>query len=239
MARKPKSTPPNGMTQQADWWQKQTPQPAVIPRALQRDLEIASLDGIYGQIGVTIESFMLHIDRYYAYDPDLEDVHSTWRDLTFAQRRRLTFAELCHMAKYDASDMFAVLAKFVYDYQYAAAQRIVSLNLPAMVEESIAAALNGGDKERIQWLQSLGFLAAPKGAQTIVQVNAHANATAAAAAAGLPAFEDTINMAAEDIRAVLPTNQLPAFTSDIIDLPVNDSMEDYESISAGTKEPTA
>lgn len=197
------------------------------------DLDI---DKVFKKIGLTVQEFFRTIPEY-SKNPVVLELLSWWKKQSNETRRHMTFARMCHLRDISHRDMYVILSGFCYDSGMERAKRLIGINLPALAEASILNSLNQGElpqKERQKWLESVGFFVVPKGAQTTVDV--HVTAARSAEATGLPSFESTINLDAEDIRAVrlLPstveTIDLPSFLSDTpVDVPSADnSTADHE-----------
>lgn len=174
-------------------------------------------------------------DPYYylaaSDDPDARKILSAYYSIHKPHRRFLPIEAICVKAGVSTTRALEIIQLQIIRFSRIASSAILAATHPAVVEKTIDLALHAED-ERIQLnAQSLlhkaaGLTPQPKGAQTIVnvQANAQASAEAQAANAFLPSPEQTIRRLSErltSMREIAPTDtkSLPDATGDDTTLP--------------------
>lgn len=169
-------------------------------REVAKRLHTISLDQVYEGMGITVEEFFDHVVPYFSEEPALAEVTRWFFKLKPFNRERVTFNQIAEKSGLGRRRMFQLLSLYAYDHGQETAKRLIYANLPGLVEESLRKALNGDPESMREWMKAQGFWTVPKGAQTTINVNAQAVAAQSAQALGLPSFEETINVGAEEVR---------------------------------------
>ena len=161
-----------------------TPQLRMIQRTIRRDgqhrvTESTEHSAPYGPGGDILKSWPHYLAS--CDSPDAKKVMDKFRAVSYwtHTRYQLPIEAYCVAANVSPSAVFELLVAACVRFGAQASTIIAAVNHPRVVEKSVEMALTDeGIEDRMLLGKATGFLPAPKGSRTIVNVEANSSATA-------------------------------------------------------------
>lgn len=208
-----------------------TPQLATLARQVQRKNPHLPTDPIY---------YLSASDA-----PEARQVLQVYYSLVKSGRKLLPIEAFCLAAGVPTPRVHTIIVESMVKISQMNSAALAAIFAPSIVDKTIESGLSDGadahaDRNTIH--KATGFLPSPKGAKTIIQVNASAAANADAKAAVLaptaaPPPEQTIRALAEKFNAARLQGAgqpaLPTATTEPINIPAREAASDLIEVAAG------